>query len=192
MVDVSGRLLNEHDVEALQELLESQPEYAEQLTGYPPGPSDALSALLSVPPDLDPARKRALGLWKGRALVAFADVLVGYPDPSTAYVGLLIVHRRHTRQGLGRRLHHALDSLLAEEPGLERLRVGLISTTAAASEPFWGAMGYQPTQEQKPYRYAHVVGTVTFWKREARTRPPTDERSRADLTPLIARSHARQ
>jgi GNAT superfamily N-acetyltransferase len=172
-MDVTGRLLGESDVASLQELLESQPEYVEQVTGYPPGPSDALSALMSVPPDLDPAQKRAFGLWKGSALVGFADVLIGYPDPRTAYLGLLIVHGRHQRQGIGRRLHRALDALLGAEPGIERLRVGVISTTAKGSEPFWTAMGYRPTQEQKPYRYAHTVGTVQFWERRA-GEPSTD------------------
>jgi GNAT superfamily N-acetyltransferase len=167
-MDLSARVLNEGDVAALQELLESQPEYAEQLTGFPPGPSDALSALLSVPPDFDPRRKCALGLWEGNALVAFADVLLGYPDPRTAYVGLLIVHGQHQRMGLGRRLQEAVDSLVADEPGLERLQSGVISTTNGASEPFWVAMGYRPTHKQKPYRYARVVGTVRLWERVVR------------------------
>lgn len=168
-MEPSARLLDEHDVEALQDLLESQPEYAQQLTGYPPGPSDALSALIGVPPHLDPARKRPLGLWQGSTLVAFADVLVGHPDPRTAYVGLLVVRRDHARQGFGRRLHRALESLLASEPGIERLRTGVISTTRGASDPFWTAMGYRPTEERKPYRYGHVEGTVRYWERSLPT-----------------------
>lgn len=174
VMDLSARVLSESDVAALQELLESQPEYAEQLTGFPPGPSDALSALLSVPPDFDPWRKRALGLWEGDALVAFADVLMGYPDARTAYVGLLIVHGQHQRTGLGRRLQQAVDALVADEPGLERLQLSVISTTNGASEPFWVSMGYRPTHEQKPYRYARTVGTVRLWERVVRT-PSADQ-----------------
>lgn len=162
---LSDRMLHEGDVEALQRLLESQPEYAEQLTGYPPGPSDALSALIGVPPGFDPGRKRSLGLWRDGVLMGFADVLVGHPDPGTASIGLLLVHGRHRRQGLGRRLHQALDAVLAREQGIERLRVGVVSTTGGASEPFWAAMGYRPTGEQKPYRYDHVDGTVRIWER---------------------------
>jgi GNAT superfamily N-acetyltransferase len=100
--------------------------------------------------------------------VAFADVLMGYPDSRTAYLGLLIVHGQHQRTGLGRRLQQALDSLVADEPGLERLQLGVISTTNGASEPFLVAMGYRPTHKQKPYRYARVVGTVRLWERIVR------------------------
>lgn len=79
------------DVEALQRLLESVPSYAERLTGYPPGPSDALSALISVPPGFDPTNKRGIGMWDGDELVASADVLQGFPRSDTAYI-LSLIH----------------------------------------------------------------------------------------------------
>ena len=49
------------DVDALQRLLESVPTYSERVTGYPPGPSDALSALITVPPGFDPRASWASG-----------------------------------------------------------------------------------------------------------------------------------
>jgi len=62
----------------------------------------ALQDLLeSVPDGFDPAGKAGLGLWEGERLVAFADVLLGYPVPSTAYIGLLVV--RGGEQGRGAR-----------------------------------------------------------------------------------------
>lgn len=79
------------DVDALHALLESAPSYSERVTGYPPGPSDALSALIAVPPALHQAHKRSIRLRDGDDLVAFADVLFGHPRPETAYIGLLIV-----------------------------------------------------------------------------------------------------
>jgi GNAT superfamily N-acetyltransferase len=164
-VDLDLRDLTADDVDCLQQLLESVPEYAERITGYPPGPTDALSTLIGTPPDFDIRGKRGLGLWDGSRLVAFIDVLLGYPDPRTAYVGLLVVHGACQRRGLGRHLHRSLLNALQQEGSIERLRVGIISRDEGASEPFWIAMGYAATGEERPYNYDKVTGTVALWER---------------------------
>ncbi|WP_439692690.1 GNAT family N-acetyltransferase [Curtobacterium sp. SP.BCo] len=160
------RELGPEDVDALQGLLESVPEYAERITGYPPGPSDGLSALIGVPDGFDPAGKHGWGLWEGADLVAFADVLVGYPVPSTAFVGLLLVRGDRHRQGIGRAVHDAVvERVRASVPEVGRLRLGIVQTNAAVAEPFWRALGYAPTGEEKPYGYDHLSSTVALWER---------------------------
>jgi ribosomal protein S18 acetylase RimI-like enzyme len=159
------RDLRHEDVAALQNLLESVPSYAERLTGYPPGPSDALSALLAVPPQFDPVNKRGIGMWDEQGLVAFADVLIGHPQSDTTYIGLLIVHGGHHRQGLGRDVHEALLVQLQTHVNIERMRLGLVETVASEAMPFLRAMGYTETGERNPYHYGHVVSTVTMWER---------------------------
>lgn len=170
-----ARPLGTDDVDALQGLLETVPDYAERITGYPPGPSDGLSALLSVPEGFDPAGKHGLGLWEDGRLVAFADVLVGYPSPAVAYIGLLIVRGGLHGRGVGRAMHDAVVSFLRSADGtpvVGRLRLGIVATNADVAEPFWRALGYEPTGETKPYRYDHLESTVALWER------PLWERSR--------------
>lgn len=159
------RHLEQGDVDALQALIESFPAYAERVTGLPPGPSDALSALISVPPDFDPSGKRGIGLWEDGVLIAFADVLIGWPDPMTAHIGLLIVHGAHHGQGLGRRLHDAVLERVRQEAGATTVRLSIVERNAAHAERFWRALGYAPTGEVKPYRYDRVQSTVTIWER---------------------------
>jgi GNAT superfamily N-acetyltransferase len=159
------------DVAALQDLLESVPDYALRITGYPPGPSDGLSALLSVPDGFDPVGKVGLGLWEGERLVAFADVLLGYPSLSVAYIGLLVVRGGEQGRGLGRAMHVAVVERVraaSGRSGMERsrrLRLGIVASNASVAEPFWRALGYEPTGEEKPYRYDHLVSTVALWER---------------------------
>ena len=162
------------DVAALQDLLESVPDYALRITGYPPGPSDGLSALLSVPDGFDPAGKVGLGLWEGERLVAFADVLLGYPSPAVAYIGLLVVRGGEQGRGLGRAMHDAVVGRVraaSGRSGVERLRLGIVASNASVAEPFWRALGYEPTGEEKPYRYDHLVSTVALWERPLSERP---------------------
>lgn len=157
--------LGSGDVAALQWLLESVPGYAARITGYPPGPSDALSALMTLPPGFDPTHKHGVGLWDGAALVAFADVLLGYPDPAVLYVGLLIVHGEHHGKGLGREMHDAVLQRARNTATIQRIRLGIVATNAAVAQPFWQRLGYHPTGEQKPYHYDHLTSTVALWER---------------------------
>ncbi len=136
-----------------------------RITGHPPGPSDAFSALTTLPPGLDAANKHAIGLWEVGELLAFADVLFGYPDPEVIYVGLLIARRVHRGKGLGHELHDAILQRALEEPAFTRMRLGIVQTNAKIAEPFWRRRGYRPTGEQKPYRYDHLTSSVTLWER---------------------------
>jgi len=160
------RDLKQGDVDALQHLLESLPDYAERVTGSPPGDSDALSVLIDAPDGFDPAGKRALGLWDGDRLVAFADVLIGYPNADTAFIGLLAVAGDCHRTGLGRRLHQAVTERARQECGSNgTLRLAILDTNKDTAEPFWRSLGYEPTGESVPYQRGTVTSTVALWER---------------------------
>ena len=51
------------DVDALQDLIESDPGYTERVTGYPPGPADAQSLLMMRPDGLAEDAKVATAFW---------------------------------------------------------------------------------------------------------------------------------
>jgi GNAT superfamily N-acetyltransferase len=160
-----ARDLGDEDVDALQDLIETNPAYAEALTGYPPGPSDALSTLIGLPPGADLSDKVALGLWDDGELVGFADVLLGYPDAGVASLGLLMIRNDRQGRGLGRHLHDMVVQRVEEHAAARRLRVGVVGTVAATVEPFFRAVGYEPTAVVKPYRYDHVTSTTAVWER---------------------------
>ena len=81
-------------MDALQELIESDPGYTERITGYPPGPADAQSLLMMRPEGLPEEAKVVLGAFVTN-LVAVVDLLRGYPNDHTAFIGLLEVHWNH-------------------------------------------------------------------------------------------------
>jgi GNAT superfamily N-acetyltransferase len=151
------------DVAALQSLLLSAPDYTMRITGHGPRPGDAVDVLTIHPPSVDPAMKQGLGLWDDTLLVAFADVLFGYPDHRHAFIGLLVVHGNHRGQGHGRRMHEVVLSAARQANGIERMRLGIVDTNAAQAEPFWSALGYEATGETKPYEHDDVTSTVRLW-----------------------------
>ncbi len=163
------RVLEEPDVEALQSLIESDPGYSERVTGYPPGPSDALSLLLMRPPDLPEEAKVVWGGFVDDELVSVLDVLRGHPTAERAFLGLLLVRGDRQGTGVGRATVAAFaEGARTAWPEVVRLRLAVVDTNAAAGE-FWARLGFEPTGESTRYRYDHLESTTRLWERDLRT-----------------------
>lgn len=159
----------------LQALLESDPGYAERVTGYPPGSSDALSLTISRPDGTEPEQKHVLGAWRagpGRSdeLVAVIDLIRGYPDPSCAYVGLLLVRWDLQGSGIGRTTWQLAEELVAGWEDIARYRLAVVQTNAKMALGFWRTMGFTETGERKPYRYDHLE-TIAILMEKPTCRP---------------------
>ncbi|WP_213280688.1 GNAT family N-acetyltransferase [Cellulomonas hominis] len=157
------------DVRALQELLEAAPDYSRRVLGRPPRPADAGDVLTALPPGLERARKTGLGLRAdpgAGGLLAFADVLHGWPRAGVAHVGLLVVHEQRRGRGLGRLLHDRVVEQALGWGDVDRLRLGIVATNADAAEPFWRALGYRPTGEVTEYVSGEVQSSTATWERE--------------------------
>lgn len=157
----------DHDVEALQALLESAPDYSRRITGNDPRPSDSREVLEALPPGLDPRRKLDIGLWSEDSgqLLGFADVLHGWPQPRVAHIGLLVVHGAHRGRGLGSQLHDGVVERAVQRGDVDILRLGIVATNAPVAEPFWQALGYRPTGEVTPYASGDVSSSTAIWER---------------------------
>ena len=153
------------DVTALQRLMLSNPGYTRRVEGGPVGADAAGEVLAALPPGVERVQKWGRGVWDGDLLVAFADVIVGWPDPSTAHIGLVMTDGAREGQGLGRTLHTAVVQELLELRTVETLRLSIVDTNAAVAEPFWIKMGYSATGEAVPYESAAVSSTARIWVR---------------------------
>lgn len=143
----------------------SNPGYTRRVQGGAVGADAAREVLAALPPGVERSQKWGRGLWEGNLLVAFADVIVGWPDPSTAHIGLLLTDGAREGQGLGRTLHTAVVEELLELRTVETLRLAIVDTNAAVAEPFWMKMGYSATGEAVPYESGAVSSTARVWVR---------------------------
>ncbi len=150
----------------MQELLASDPGYAERITGRPPGPRDGRDLLRLVPAGFSLENKHVLGLFDGDLLVAVVDLLRGYPDPDHAFVGLLQVRGDRQHEGLGRALHDQVVAGLSAWPEIARLRLAIVDTNADTATPFWTRLGYLPTGEAVPFHdEGHLPTTARLYER---------------------------
>jgi GNAT superfamily N-acetyltransferase len=146
---------------ALQALLESDPAYAERITGAPPGPSDALSLLIGRPEGVDPADKVVLGGWEGERLVGVLDLIRGYPDADRVFVGLLLIDPSARGRGLGRELLGAIE---AHRGSASVARLSIVDANAGVTG-FWEREGFRPTGETRPWRYGRVESVSRLFER---------------------------
>lgn len=155
------------DVAALQQLLESAPDFSLHVSGAVPTESAGRTALTVRPEGVPREHKFGIGVWgdDGRQLLGFADVLLGWPEARSAHIGLLLVHGDSRGLGLGRTVHDAVVHRASEWAGIERLRLSIVESNATAAAPFWRALGYHPTDATAEYRSGSVAISTTVWER---------------------------
>ena len=165
MTESTLRNVTLDDVSALERLFETNPDYTTRVMGREPSSGDARSALTSLPPSVDPSHKIGFGLWDGSVLVAYADVIRGWPSPDTAHIGILMTHGHRSGQGLGRQLHQAIIAEAQQWPGISRLRISIVDTNAEFADGFWSSLGYTKTGETMPYSADRVESFAHIWAR---------------------------
>lgn len=153
------------DEDALQVLLESEPDYSVRVTGYPPGPSDALSLLMMRPESVPESHKVVLGVFHGEDLVAVVDLLRGYPAPELVFIGLLLVHPQRQRSGVGAATMAAVERYAGQWREVRRFRLAVVDTNAPVLG-FWRRMGFVPTGETRPYRYDFLESTTRLYEKD--------------------------
>ncbi len=157
------------DVDALQELIESDPGYTERITGYPPGSSDAQSLLMMRPEHLFEDAKLVLGAFQDDRLVAVADLLRGYPNDHTAFIGLPEVHWNHQGLGLGKATYELVQRYVETSWNEVRtLRLAVVDTNAHIATGFWLRQGFEPTGEERPYQYDKLESTARLYEKQLR------------------------
>jgi ribosomal protein S18 acetylase RimI-like enzyme len=165
-VNLVLRPIEPADVDALQQLIESDPGYTERITGYPPGAADAQSLLMMRPEGLPEQAKVVLGAFLTNQLVAVADLLRGYPNEHTAFIGLLQVHWNHQGLGLGKSTYELLQRYVESSwPEIRTLRLAIVDTNAHIATGFWQRQGFTPTGEERPYRYDKLESTARLYEK---------------------------
>jgi len=158
---VTIRLLHGEPFEMreLQRVIEEAPRYAHRTTGVPPGQADAQSTYTALPEGKSYDDKFVFGIYLGNEMVGCADLIRGYPDSTTAILGLLLVSEAHQRHGVGRRAYSLIEQFVRIWETCDRVRIGVVQDNEDVI-PFWSGLGFEPTGEVKPYRCGSVFSEI--------------------------------
>ncbi|MFF0338733.1 GNAT family N-acetyltransferase [Kribbella sp. NPDC004875] len=167
MAELVLRLIEPGDVGALQDLIESDPGYTERVTGNPPGAADAQSLLMMRPEGLAQDAKVVLGAFAEEQLVAAVDLLRGFPNDRTAFIGLLEVHSRHQRRGYGGATYGLVQRYVESAwPEVRTMRLAVVDTNSDVATGFWLRQGFTPTGEERPYTYDKLETTARLYEKQ--------------------------
>lgn len=148
------RQLGEEDFPAILALYQSNPQYFAPMGQEPPqgGLEEDLAAL---PPGKTMEDKYFLGFFREGALAALLELVTGYPDEGTGYIGLFMVDARHQGQGEGSRL---IGEILAhlKDAGLGYAEL-CYSYGNQQSEHFWMKNGFIPTGSVRQQGEYYVI-----------------------------------
>lgn len=148
------RSLREEDIPAMYDLCAGNPQYYEHC---PPAVTfEGIRAdMKALPPGKDYHDKYYIGFFAGEMLAAIMDLITGYPDDDTAWIGLFMVEQSVQQKGVGSGIiEEVCDCLKAA--GFARVRLGYAKGNPQ-SEAFWLKNGFQKTGVERPAEGYTVV-----------------------------------
>ncbi len=134
--------LSEQDIDSVLELCLGNPQYYHHC---PPNPTRQSIArdMTALPPRTTYDDKYYLGFRDGTKLVAVLDLILNYPNASTAFIGFFMVAAQHQKKGIGTSVvKEILECLWAS--GYEYTRLGYVKGNSQ-SEAFWHKNGFAET-----------------------------------------------
>lgn len=134
------RPLTEKDFPALLALYQSNHFYNGITLDGPVSLENCREDLTALPPGKKPEHKLFLGVFQGNRLAAVTDLVQGYPDSETLYIGLLELDQSMHRQGLGTKLVRAIAHQ-AKACGFTCLRLACLEENGPGLA-FWRHMGF--------------------------------------------------
>lgn len=147
--DFSSRILTESDIPAILSLIKTNPQY-EKACGVSAGEVSIREDLTLLPPGKTAADKFFLGFFQEEELIALTDLILAYPDPGTAYLGLFMVKGNRSKKGIGTSLFGELCASL-KRAGFQTICLAFQRDNPQSSH-FWKKQGFIPIKEvSHPY-----------------------------------------
>ncbi len=137
--------LREMDIPELYRLCLSNPRYYSYLK-CEPDLNTLRGELTALPPGKSLEDKYFVGIYEGKRMIAILDLITGYPDEKTAFIGWFMVDGELHGQGIGTRLVAELLGYLKAN-GFSSVRLGCIVENAEGRH-FWEKNGFSYTGKQ--------------------------------------------
>lgn len=131
------------DLEAVEALYAQAAAFWIMTDRRPPDRHKAEAFFIDTPPGCDPAASHRLGLFEHSDLAGVAELSFGFPEPDSAYLGLMVLAPARRGRGLGRAFLQHLETL-ARNRGSSQLFLAVLEENQAG-RAFWQAQGFAET-----------------------------------------------
>ena len=138
------RKLGEPDVDEILNMCRQNTQFYEYCEAEP-SREQILSDMHITPPGTDQSRKYYIGFFDGDELIAVMDLIDGYPDKKTAYIGFFMMNRAFQGRNIGMFIIGETAAYL-KTLGKSKIMLG-IDKDNPQSVHFWGKNGFSVTRE---------------------------------------------
>lgn len=109
----------------------------------------------ALPPGKDEKDKFYVGYFDGNQLVAVLDLILGYPNEITAYIGFFMMNKEYQGKGIGTQIIRECAEYLKE---LRFGKIGLaIDKGNPQSEAFWMKNRFVKTGQEVPNEHSSYI-----------------------------------
>ena len=148
------RNLEESDIPQILELCKKNPKYYRHCP--PEVSSETIKKDMTIlPPNKTLEEKYYIGFFESRDLVAVMELIDGYPNEETAFIGFFMMNMHFQGQGIGSKIVTEVCEYLSEQ--FSKVRLGYVKGNEQ-SEHFWLKNSFKKTGvESKQENYTVVV-----------------------------------
>lgn len=141
------RPIEQADIPGVYALCKGNPLYFQHCPPFVT-PDSIERDLAALPPGMGPESKHYVGFYtQAQELVAVMDLILGYPEPQTAFIGFFMLAQQVQGQGVGSHIVTEVCRCLKEE-GFSHIRLGYAKGNPQ-SQAFWIKNGFAKTGVEK-------------------------------------------
>jgi ribosomal protein S18 acetylase RimI-like enzyme len=164
LTNYTFRVVGPDDEAQLQALLESDSDFFKIANDKPPGPGEAKSLLNDLPEAKGNYGKFVYAVFDhSGALVAVFDLVRGYPDDRTWFLGFLFVAPDNRNMGLGSHLLEAIGAHVKQSGGAA-IRLGVVRENLRA-RALYDRTGFRFLYERERAHANGLTGIIDVLER---------------------------
>jgi RimJ/RimL family protein N-acetyltransferase len=155
------------ELTALQELLNNVPDYTRRCRAEEQGACTPAELMQQIPEGVAPEQKKLYGIFFNHRMIGCLDLVKGYPDAKTAFVGILLIAEDVQGAGLGSEAFKECEKMIRSEEGFDRIRIGVMRTNDFVQN-FWRKMGFRKTGDSQNFEAGSLRTKIFFMEKSLR------------------------
>lgn len=146
-------------------IFEKAPRYFLQVEGCLPTMATVSDAVLCAPAKTTSAyRKEFLVIREAGDAIGTVELHVNHPEPSIAYIGLLLVREDLHRRGVGRSCYKAVEDYVKENYSAKYIRLGVSDDNDVSG--FWSKLGFRSNGRNYSYVGERKANNVVEYEKK--------------------------
>lgn len=133
--------ISENNIDDVLSLMKSNTYFYSKTQGHMVTREECLEDLHALPPHVPFSNKTYVAFYEKESCIAVIDFIEGYPNESTGYIGLFMLHEKVHRKGIGEKLLKGLCEV-AKDIGLTHIELACYEENERG-HMFWTKMGFQ-------------------------------------------------